>query len=371
MSETTPRERVMATFEGRPVDRIVFQPRIYYWYNGRTATGTMPERYQDMSMLEVYDDLGVSPRYPAEVLGIHVFTKTTDDTITEEVTRTGRDIITTWQTPVGTIREVRRQGHEGSGAYRTEYRVKSPNDMKVTEYILDHTEFAFDREAFERARTTFGDRGVVQSFYDRSPYQRLIINYMGWENTTYALYDTPEETREFMAAIERFDDRMYKVICNCPLQIVNFGENLDAHINPPQVFEEYLMPYYSRRITQLHDAGKYCHIHIDGAMKPLLPLLKYVDFDGIEAATPEPQGDVTLAELDEALEGKILLDGIPAITFLPDYSEQELIDLTTEVLERFSPKLILGVSDELPPPGEIERIRTIADLVADFTPPQP
>ncbi|MFO7946178.1 MAG: uroporphyrinogen decarboxylase family protein [Armatimonadota bacterium] len=370
MAPMTPRQRVLATFNRRPVDRICFQPRIYYWYNGRIAENTMPEKYRGMSMLEVYDELGAYPRYAPEVLGISVFKKRTDNTVTTHVTERGRDTITVQDTPIGSIREVRRQGHVSSGAYRIEYPVKTPDDMEVMEYILQHTEFYFDRAAFEKASEMFGHRGVVQSFYERSPFQRLMINYMGWENTIFALNDNPERTHEFMHAIERWDDGMYEVICDSPLQIVNFGENLDANIDSPRVFEEYLMPYYNRRIAQLHGAGKFCHIHIDGAMKPLLPLLDSVDFDGIEAATPEPQGDVTLAELEDALGEKILLDGIPAIMFLPEYSDDELIDLATEVLERFSPNLILGVSDEVPPPADIEKVRLVAELVEDFRPPK-
>ncbi len=40
------------------------------------------------------------------------------------------------------------------------------------------------------------------------------------------------------------------------------------------------------------------------------------DLDGIEAITPQPQGDVTLEEIKEALsDDMFLLDGIPAILF--------------------------------------------------------
>ena len=67
------RQRVLNTFQRRPVDRIVWQPRIYYWYNGRRDTDTMPEKYKGMSMLDVYDSLRASPRYPPEVLDLHPF----------------------------------------------------------------------------------------------------------------------------------------------------------------------------------------------------------------------------------------------------------------------------------------------------------
>ncbi len=366
-AQMTFRERVIATFERKPLDRVLWQPRIYYWYNGRTADGTMPERYSGMSMLEIYDDLHASPRYSPEVLGLSPFATETDDTVRAHSYEDDENIVTTRDTPAGSLREVCRKGRGGSGGYHTEYPVKTPADMEVMKYILEHTTFGFDADAFAEAEATFGSRGLTQTYYPRSPYQRLVINYMGWENTIYALHDHRAETESFMDAIAQSDDAMYDVIVNSPVRILNFGENIDVHINPPDIYERYFVPYYKKRVEQLHDAGKFCHIHMDGALKPLLPQLNAPGFDGIEAATPLPQGDVTLEELKAAMGDTILLDGIPAILFLPQYSDEELIEFATRVMDLFAPTLILGISDELPPPADIEKVRLVSDLVEDYT----
>ena len=96
-NKLNPRQRVLRTFRREEVDQIVWQPRIYYWYYGnrlqnrlpegyadssildgiyraiQSYDGCVPDRYRDMSMLEVYDALGASPRYPQEVLGVQLF----------------------------------------------------------------------------------------------------------------------------------------------------------------------------------------------------------------------------------------------------------------------------------------------------------
>ena len=69
---------------------------------------------------------------------------------------------------------------------------------------------------------------------------------------------------------------------------------------------------------------------------------------GIEALTPLPQGDVTLDEMAEAMGDKILLDGIPAVFFMPQYSVEELMSAVERVVALFHPRLVLGISDELP-----------------------
>ena len=101
-------------------------------------------------------------------------------------------------------------------------------------------------------------------------------------------------------------------------------------------------------------------------MRPLLPHLRDCPWDGIEAATPLPQGDVTLEEIGEALKDLVLLDGIPALYFLPDhYPVEMLVECARQVVELFYPRLILGVSDEIPPDGDIERVRRIGESVQE------
>ncbi|MFQ6094739.1 MAG: uroporphyrinogen decarboxylase family protein [Candidatus Bathyarchaeia archaeon] len=385
--EMTLRERIISTFKRAKVDRIVWQPRIYYWFYGnrlrnrlpegyedksllesfysniQAYRGVVPDRYRDKSMLEIYDDLHASPRYPQEVLGVNIYRLEIDESSGIEVSVIDKgegEKITITKTPVGVLREVTRHG------YHVEHPVKTPKDYKIMEYILDHTEFQFDDHAFEIADREFGDNGVVQSFYPRSPLQRLIINYMGFERTVTALYRHWEETEEFMRVIEEWDDKMYRVLLGSPLEIFNFGENIDADLDSPKLFERYLAPYYNKRIEQIHARGKFCHIHMDGSIKPLLPLLREIEFDGIEAATPLPQGDVTLEELKRALGDKILLDGIPALLFLPQYPMERFKRLAQKVLEIFSPNLILGISDELPPTGDIERVKMVSEIVEDY-----
>ena len=135
---------------------------------------------------------------------------------------------------------------------------------------------------------------------------------------------------------------------------------------PPGFFEECSIPYYQKRVAQLHSAGKFCHIHMDGGLRPLLPYINDSGFDAIEAATPLPQGDVTLEELKEAMGDTILMDGIPAILFLPHYSYEELEECARKVIELFSPNLILGISDELPPVRDIEKVRFVSELVGNY-----
>ncbi|MCZ7544025.1 MAG: hypothetical protein M5R40_11060 [Anaerolineae bacterium] len=67
---------------------------------------------------------------------------------------------------------------------------------------------------------------------------------------------------------------------------------------------------------------------------------------------------------------KVLLDGIPAVLFLPTYTREELMATTEKVVKLFHPRLVLGVSDEVPEGADeeaITRLKMVADWCRDYT----
>lgn len=138
----------MRIFQGRKVDKVVWQPRIYYFYYGNRLknklpkgykdkslraslysniqpyNSNVPERYSDKSMIQIYDDLGASPRYPQEILGVNLF-KVKNKRVRIKFINKGEEKIIIHETPVGTLKEVIRHG------YHTEYPVKTLSDIKL------------------------------------------------------------------------------------------------------------------------------------------------------------------------------------------------------------------------------------------------
>ena len=194
--------------------------------------------------------------------------------------------------------------------------------------------------------------------------QDLFINKMGVESAIYALYDWPDTVHAYFRALDECHNRLIEVIGKSPIDIINFGDNVHCGTLPPDLFRKYVLPAYQRRCAKLHRAGKFVHAHWDGDTKALLPLAKETGLDGLEAITPEPQGDVTLEEIKTALGDELfLLDGIPAIYFDATYPVAVLAGCARRLIELFAPRLVLGISDEISSTGDIERIRVVAGIV--------
>jgi hypothetical protein len=386
MNETLSRkERFLYTFERKKRDKLSFSPRLYYWYTknksylnprifqkrGKPLFETeIPAHFLNKSQIEIFDLLNASPRYTSETMFVPLTTynpvlnpfkigyriaKTKDGGYTTKI-----------KTKYGDLTQVLNPPGGGMSGFPKEYYVKSIDDIKIMKYVLEHSHLYVLKPFIKYAEFKLRNRGVLSTFCPRSPYQRCILEYMGFIRTTLLLRRYPREMEDFFSFLAEKDNHVYEELSKSRIPILNFGENIDAQLTPPPMFKKYCIPYYQQRVKQLHQAGKYCHIHIDGDFKDLLPFFGELPFDGLEALTPQPAGDVSIEELKSVMVNKILLDGIPSILFLPQYSFDYVREYTMNLIKTFSPNLILGVSDEMPPNGDIRKIEMIAQIIENY-----
>jgi hypothetical protein len=353
----------LAAFNGQDTGDLIWQPRLEYWYEANRRAGTLPEPLTEASLENVYDYCHASIRY--FTLPLHRRYRTVEVT---RIWEGERQLRITWQTAAGALTELWQYDEFELSWHNLEWQLERPEDFAILETILEDEDWFWDQEEYEGDLARVGRRGCPQFFFRRSRIQSLFIDRMGYEPAVHALYEEPDLIRRYVRAATEADDALYSVLCSAPIQILNLGENIDATLNPPPIWRDHLLPTYVRRIGQLHDAGKRVHIHVDGSMRSLLPHLRDCPWDGLEAATPEPQGDVSLTEIKRVVgDDRLLLDGIPAVFFLPDlYPVEQLVACAERVVQLFYPRLILGISDELPPDADIERVRLVGELAADM-----
>ncbi|MHA1897188.1 MAG: uroporphyrinogen decarboxylase family protein [Promethearchaeota archaeon] len=382
------KDLILKTFKHEKLDYICWQPRIMLYYNSNyvgqrdpksirvnkasalkidleSRHKFVPKGWLGKTPMDLHKELNASIRYTAETLGISYFYEELKEgrkiKIKSRVQSDG-STIRKIETPLGTLTERIKDG------YKIEKIIKKPEDIKIAKYYISAYNLKYNEIMYEAALEELENLGVPQTYYFRSPYQACVLDYLGFEKTIIWLKRKPSLMEDFLIFLDEIDREKYKTILKSDLKILNFGENIDDFLTPPPIFERFHIPYYKERVKWVHDAGKFCHIHIDGHFKDLLPYLADLPFDGLEALTPEPQGDVTLEELRDNIGNKILLDGIPATLFMPQFPLKRLVETTKKILEYFSPNLILGVSDELPGNADGRRLKIITKLVEEFVP---
>ncbi len=362
----------LAVFEGKPLERVFHQPRIEPWWDLHRQRGTLPKEIEGKGIMEVYDHLGVSMRYMQYYTGL-------PDPVVREYSKkvkgkwdaNDEESVEIIDTPHGQLS--RRNKKTIDNTWRcVEFPVKKREDLASLSWFLDNIEISFSKEKFLEGEKTFGDRGEAQFFIPKCPYQSMLLEWVNQQDFFLLLADVPSEVEDVMKKIDERYERFYEEVCAAQVtRIGNFGENLHAQFLPPEYFEKYLLPPWEKRCAQLKKAGIYTHVHLDGYFKPLLKYLKHLPFDGIEALTPEPQGDVSIEVMKEHLGDKVLLDGIPAMYFMPQHTDEELEEATKKIIKLFHPKLVLGISDELPQgTDEVgwERLKWVESYCREYKP---
>jgi hypothetical protein len=355
-------ERFFAVFDGKRPDRIPYAADILWWYDEHSRSGSLPEEYKNMDLVGVARANGVIAQldagfYTREKENVKRIEKT--EIIHDNNGRMVKKILRVVdRTPVGKLESVYVSLYEphmkmASSALAREYPVKTVEDMRVMKYIIDHTTVVPTFEKYTDLQKSLGDDGVALPVIPHSPVNRILFDMMGQMKGLVALFRHQKEVEELMLSIERQQDDVYKLAENLPTRIYEFGEHVHSDLNNPKIFRRYQIPYFRKRIKQLHARNKICYCHWDGYFRSLLPLIKDTNFDAIEAVTPEPAGDVTLAELREAVKGTeiVLWGGVPASIFQEPYSDQYFEKYVLDVLRTMAPgdRFIMGLGDNLGP----------------------
>ncbi len=364
------REMNLRVFQGKPIPHVLFQPRFEPWFHWHQIFNQMPAAYQGMSVRDLYDHLGVSMRYMHYYTGIDdpvEITYSPDVRIREHIN--DNETWRIFETPYGELTQKLKKTVDQEWR-EVEFLAKSSADLKALRWLIRHMSYNFSVEKFHTGEEFVGERGIAQFWLPKSPYQALAQTWMKLNHLIYALADDADEVEETMQVIDESYEPLYEQVCSAGVvKIVNLGENLHEALFSHRYFEKYYLSWYAKRMGQLKQAGIFSHLHLDGYFHSLLKYLKDLPFDGLEALTPVPQGDVTIEEMKEAIGDKVLLDGIPAVLFMDTYMRDDLMETTEKIIKLFTPRLVLGVSDEVPEgtgPEAMERVRLVADYCKHY-----
>ena len=352
-----------AIIRGEAGKKVLFQPRIDCWYTDRMfRDGALPAPYDKLDRHDLYCTLAVSPRVYEYNGCVQAYDKVPVKRYHKKISDLETEVHI--ETPVGNICYLWHSNDSNGGSYFKTWPAETEEQLKTMIWLENNTMWRWNQDHYDKMQEYWGDLGLPSIFVPRVTIQKTIVEVMGVEGTIYGLTDFPETMEEYFEAAENSVMRMIEVINESPLEWINFGDNVHGGVLSPRLFEKYVLPAYLRRNEALHKAGKFTFAHWDGDCKPLLKFANKCGLDGIEAITPVPQGDVTIDEIKEALGDEVfLVDGIPAILFDDIYPEQQLLDTVKELIDKFAPRLILGISDEMSSTGNIERIKLVRDFV--------
>jgi len=360
----TKKQSILAVARGEHIDKLPFGARIDLWYNYNSAHGTLPEKYRGWNQMDIIRDQGAGIQYrhfpvvKEEYQNMEVIEKSNPPYVTTE-----------FRTPLGSVcKKMMFTTHEGSWTgYEVERLFKSEKDYPIIEYVLEHTIPVSDFEEYRKVCDAVGEDGIVRTG-GACPAQIIMRDIMGYELFYYELIDRRAKVEKLLEVVKDLERKKYEIIVKLDLEIFQVCENWSDDIHTP-VFKKYFISWFQEITDLLHAHGKLTIAHLDGENKRLIPLFLDTHIDVVEAWTPAPMTQVTTAELRRAWGDKVTIwGGVPAILFEPTYSDEEFDEYLINLFKEIAPgyKFIVGLGDNLPFDGKIERVGRIVELIDKY-----
>lgn len=357
------REAFLQLLNGERPRETVWCVDLTYYVDAHVAAGDAPARWQDeIGHLELCRELGCLPYfwYDRFWAGTPAFEGVEVDAETAGATRRQ-----TWRSPAGTLTGItERLGGSWSDA-PVQYPVQTEADLDVWLDILTRRRLEPANLDEYRARLELWARydGVPCLGLPRSPLPAFITEWAGVAHGALLLADCPDKVAAGLALLEKQEQAILDAVAHLLPPVVHFPDNLSSD-NLTPFFDSHLAGPYRRRLARLHAAGVRCAVHLDGAVRGLLPKLAGVGFDAVEAVTPQPVGDVSLQEM-RALAGRddlVLWGGVPGAMFAPPFDWPRMERHVAALLDAWrGTPFIVGSADQLPPNGDLSWVRRIAD----------
>ena len=212
------------------------------------------------------------------------------------------------------------------------------------------------------AEDAFGQDAIFRVGIGLEPLQALITgDIMDMEDFCLEWMDRRDEVLKLYRALAENRRKVYPLVAESPAGHANYGGNVVAEVIGPDVFREYYVPHYNEAAEILHRRGKLIGCHFDGNCRLLADAIAGTGLDYVEAFTPAPDSDMTLAEARAAWPDKVLWINFPSSLHLqPDPKVQqaalELID------QAGGPDgLLLGITEDMPPDRWRDSCRAVMD----------
>ena len=254
---------------------------------------------------------------------------------------------TTYHTPVGSVstsRRTRLGRLSDSGSVQLEWMIKDVEDYEPVIFMIENTEFHSNDDGYYKPVRDLGADGIVRGSGLSPPYDSS-EGYFGLFRWGTEQYDYPEHFARLVEALERRAERMFPYIADSPAEFISFGGLSGSY--GPREFEKYALPFYQKYVPLLHEKGKICVMHAHASnLSVFKELIAQTGIDVIEAFTPPPIGDLSVAEARKAWGGEtIIWVNFPETVFL--YGEENTKEYTVDLLksDTSSSALVIGMTE--------------------------
>lgn len=349
--ELSPRARVDAALHGEGADRIPFT---VYWLMFPRGQAERELRNTGVTIVERV------PLFRIAMPQVEV--------VTREYFRSGellqrREL----RTPVGTVYSTfKREKTFGTSWWQTDYYVKKEEDYDVLDFILRDRSYIPDFDGYRQLIKRYGEDGYVVGNTEYSPMNLLIYEFLGLERFSFDLLEQPERILGLYEILREKQRRMFTICADSPAELILYGGNISQEMIGVERFRKYFLTCIDEFCDTVHQTGKLAGCHLDAPMATLVEAVAESHLDVIEAFTPVPTCDVSVAEAREAWKDKIIWMNFPSSVHID--SPEKIRSQTLEILRQALPgdRFLVGITEDIPEECQYSSMKTINDTLCRY-----
>ena len=312
----TRRERILATLQGKAVDR----PSVNFY----EITG-YDERSDDPSPFNIYSHPSWRPlielarettdrlprRFPKFVNAPQDPIESVTNIQTEFNENGSRLVTRTIRVGDQVLTEHTRRDPDVNTVWTTEHLLKSAEDLN-TFLALPEAELGGEPDVSEilKVEKELGDTGMVM--LDMADPLCCVASLFDMGEYTVVALTEPElfhrALARFARVIQYRTELVAKALPGRLWRIVG-PEYASPPYLPPKLFKEYVVRYDTPLVATIQKYGGYARIHSHGRLKAILDAIVETGCVALDPIEPPPQGDVELSYVRERYGDKLVLFG--------------------------------------------------------------
>jgi len=303
----SPKELMLAAISHQPLPVLV--AATYNFHPFRTSWRSFTEEPEYAPMLEA---VAAAPNVGIVCKTGPTIRRPVDDYITVEqnADNNSRMTVTRLTTPQGELQTVYRDP-SGQPGYIVEPLLKT--DQDINKYLsLPCEPGQVDLSPAVEIYEKLGDKGLAYLSYE-DPLLVVAEMFHYEDFTIRCLEDLPSLKRLLDREFDRIKQELAVVLQqagDCEFLFYSAGPELATPpMLPPEMFRELVTVYQSRLVQMIHQAGYLVSIHCHGRVRLVLDQFLEIGPNVLEPMEPPPQGDITLGEALDAVDGRICLMG--------------------------------------------------------------
>jgi len=291
-----------------------------------------------------------------------VFRKVTPNVKVTEVRESDGRIRTIYETPIGTLTSLYRVA--ALALTPVEHPIKKRDDYRVAKFIVEDARYEPDYETFLAACARVGNTGKVITETCYEPLLDVEITWLGQERFCYEVADNNDAVMELNEALAENHKKMYEVVAASPADYVLYGGNVVPEVLRPERVRDYVCPCWNAFADRLHEQGKKIGVHLDANNRLILDVVGNSKLDFVEAFTPQPDCNVSVAEARAAWPGKSLWINFPSSLHIQ--SAETIREATLEIVRQAGDRkgFLMGVTEDVPREHIQRSVTTILDTLA-------